>query len=88
MNPIDDPERASRLARAVLSDVMTYNPEKVRLGIEHDDLFERLSAEIQEAREYFSERVNPEVVTKTGAFDKALVDVLVFRSRHVPSKIW
>jgi len=85
---IDDPERAARLARAILSDVMTYNPEKVRLGIEHDDLFERLSEEIDEARSYFADRVSADLVAKSGAFDRDLVDVLVFRSRHVPSKIW
>ncbi|MAE94817.1 MAG: hypothetical protein QF410_10855 [Planctomycetota bacterium] len=88
MQPIEDPERAARLARAILSDVMTYNPEKVRLGIEHDDLFERLASEIREARAYFAERVDPDVVAKTRAFDRALVDVLVYRSRHVRSKIW
>ncbi len=85
---IDDPARAARLARAILSDVMSYNPEKVRLGIEHDDLFERLAEEIREARSYFEQRVSAEVVAKTGAFDRALVDVLVYRSRHVRSRIW
>lgn len=85
---IDDPERAARLARAILSDVMTYNPEKVRLGIEHDDLFDRLAAEIDEARDYYADRVSADLAAKSGAFDRALVDVLVFRSRHVPSKIW
>ena len=88
MNPIEDPERAARLARAILSDVMMYNPEKVRLGIVHDDLFERLDAEIREARDYFAERVLPDVARKTGAFERALVDVLVYRSRHVRSPIW
>ncbi len=88
MIPIDDPQRATRLARAILSDVMTYNPEKVRLGILHDDLFERLDPEIREARDYFAERVQPDVAQKTGAFDRALVDVLVYRSRHVRSPIW
>ena len=34
---ITDPERADRLARAILSDVMLYNPEKLRAGIEADD---------------------------------------------------
>ncbi len=88
MIPIDDPERAARLARAILSDVMTYNPEKVRLGIEHDDLFDRLAPEIDEARDYFADRVDADLAAKSGAFDRALVDVLVFRSGHVPSKIW
>ncbi len=88
MQPIVDPERAARLARAILSDVMSYHPEKVRLGIEHDDLFARLEPEIREARTYFESRVDPDVAAKTNAFERALVDVLVFRSSGVPSRIW
>jgi hypothetical protein len=85
---IVDPERALRLARAILSDVMLYNTEKVRAGIEADDLFERLREELAEARTYFEERVEPDVATKTNAFGRAVVDVLIFRSRAVRSRIW
>ena len=88
MGRIADPERALRLARAILSDVMLYNVEKVRAGIEADDLFERLRAELEEARAFFEERVEAEVAERTNAFGRALVDVLVFRSRAVRSKIW
>ena len=88
MSRITDPQRAQRLARAVLSDVMLYNPERVRAGIEADDLFDRLRPELDEARAFFERRVDPEVATKSNAFDLALVDVLVFRSRRVRSRIW
>jgi hypothetical protein len=88
MGRIADPERALRLARAILSDVMLYNVEKVRAGIEADDLFERLREELEEARAFFDERVEAEVAARTNAFGRALVDVLVFRSRAVRSKIW
>jgi hypothetical protein len=88
MARIADPERALRLARAILSDVMLYNVEKVRAGIEADDLFERLREELEEARAFFDERVEAEVAERTNAFGRALVDVLVFRSRAVRSKIW
>ena len=85
---IRDAERALRLARAILSDVMLYNPRKVRLGIEHDDLFERLHAELEEGRVYFDSRVSLDVARKSNAWGRALVDVLVFRSGSVPSRIW
>lgn len=85
---IVDPLRAERLARAILSDVMLYNPDKVREGIEADDLFERLRAELAEARSFFDERVDEQVAARSNAFDRALVDVLVYRSRSVRSKIW
>jgi hypothetical protein len=88
MGRIADPERALRLARAILSDVMLYNVDKVRAGIEADDLFERLREELEEARAFFDERVEAEVAERTNAFGRALVDVLVFRSRAVRSKIW
>ncbi len=85
---IVDPERAVRLARAILSDVVFYNPEAVRLGIEHDDVFERLEPELTEAHDYFESRVDEGVVQKTNAWGRALVDVLVYRSGHVHSRIW
>jgi hypothetical protein len=88
MSRITDPQRAERLARAVLSDVMLYNAERVRAGIESDDLFDRLRPELDEARAFFEQRVDPEVAAKSNAFDRALVDVLVFRSGRVRSRIW
>ncbi len=88
MDPIQDPVRAERLARALVSDLMVYNPEKVRVGIRQDDLFERMADEIARAREHFEERVDPELASKHGFFDRALVDVLVYRSRDVRSPIW
>ena len=86
--PIVDPERAARLARAILSDVVLYNPERVKLGLERDDLFERLGPEIEEAQTYFESRVDSEIARKTGAWGRALVDVLVYRNAHIRSRIW
>ncbi|MBW2316663.1 MAG: ROK family protein [Deltaproteobacteria bacterium] len=88
MEPISDPVRAERLARALVSDLMIYDPEKVRVGIRQDDLFERLTDEIARARKHFQERVDPELAGKQNVFDRALVDVLVYRSRDVSSRIW
>jgi len=88
MPRITNPHRAQRLARAVISDVMLYNTERVRVGIEQDDLFDRLRPELDEARAFFEQRVDPEVAAKSNAFDRALVDVLVFRSSRVRSRIW
>jgi hypothetical protein len=85
---IADPGRAVRLARAILSDVMLYNAEKVKAGIEADDLFERLREELDEARAFFEERVEADVAARSNAFGRALVDVLVYRSRAVRSRIW
>ena len=85
---IVDPERAVRLARAILSDVVLYNPDVVRQGIEGDDVFDRLAPQLEEARSYFESRVDEELARKSGAWGRALVDVLVYRSGHVRSRIW
>jgi hypothetical protein len=85
---VDESERITRLARAILSDVMLYHAEQVRRGIEADDLFERLATELAEARAYFESRVEPRVAEASNAWNRALVDVLVFRSRDVRSRIW
>jgi hypothetical protein len=83
-----DPARAERLARAILSDLVVYNAESVRAGIENDDLFERLEEELERARAFFEEQVGAEMARDTNAFDRAVVDVLVYRSRRVSSRIW
>jgi hypothetical protein len=88
VSAIQEPERAARLARAILSDVMAYHGEQVRRGIQADDLFERLAPELEEARVYFESRVAADVARASNAWNRALVDVLVFRCRDVRSRIW
>jgi hypothetical protein len=88
MDRITEPERARRLARAILSDVLLYNEDAVRAGIEGDDLFERLRHEFDEARVFFRERVDPELLRKENFIDRAIVDILLCRSRSVRSRIW
>ncbi len=88
MSRIADPARALRLARAVVSDIATYHPDLVRDGLLHDDLFERMASELEEAREFFEERVEDDTARATNAWNRALVDVLVYRSKHVRSRIW
>lgn len=88
MARITDPDRARRLARAILSDLLLYNPDAVREGIERDDLFERLREELEEARAFFRTRVDAELARKGNFIDRAIVDVLVCGSRGVRSRIW
>ncbi|HEY8123227.1 MAG TPA: hypothetical protein VII78_18040 [Myxococcota bacterium] len=88
MTRIADPARALRLARAVVSDLVTYHPELVRDGLANDDLFERMASELDEGRAYFEERVEPDTAQQTNAWNRALVDVLVYRSKHLRSRFW
>lgn len=85
--PIDKPERARQLARAIASDLSLYHEDKIVDGIENDSLFEVMAAEIQEGRDLFKTRV-AEQIFKLNIYDRAIVDVLIKSKGHIKSKIW
>lgn len=87
MNIITTKEQASRLARAIISDVAIYNQEKVEDGIKNDNIFETLSEEIEEGRQHFYSRVAPELDPER-MFDLTLVDILIKRAGKIESAIW
>ena len=77
--------RARRLARVLCSDVAVYAGDQLRMGLEKDDLFERLGREIEQARVFYRHRVDPSFAR---FFDWALVDVLVYAHRRIGTHIW
>lgn len=85
--PIDKPERARQLARAIASDLSLYHEDKIVGGIENDNLFDVMSDEIQEGRELFKSRV-VEDISKMNIYDRAIIDVLIKSKGHVKSKMW
>jgi hypothetical protein len=87
MSTIDNPDLAKRLARAILSDVAMYNPEKVENGIKNDNIFDVLKEELEEGRQHFLSRVSPDVEADA-IFDIAVVDVLIKRAGKIESSIW
>ena len=88
MDRVDTPERARRLARVLISDVAAYAGDQVRIGLEKDDLFDRLGPEIARARVFYLHHVDPSVAERSRLFDFALVDVLVYGHRRVQTQIW
>ena len=86
--PIDMPEAANRLARAIASDLSLYNEAKIKEGIEQDTFFDVLSDEIQEGRAHYEGRVDKGLLGRTNFFDRALIDVILARKGHIKSKIW
>lgn len=80
--------RARRLARVLVSDVAAYAGDQVRIGLEKDDLFQRLAGEIARAREFYLWHVDESIAERTRLFDFALVDVLVYGHRRVQTHIW
>ncbi len=85
---IENPDQANRLARAICSDLSLYNEEKIVRGIEEDNFFEALHAELEEGRELYRSRLVPELYERTNFFDRAIVDVILRSKRHVKSRIW
>jgi hypothetical protein len=55
------------------------------MGLEKDDLFDRLAREIEQARVFYRHRVDESLER---IFDWALVDVLVYAHRRVATHIW
>ena len=88
MSAVRDPERAARLARVVLSDVAIYAGDELRLGIEKDDLFERLAPQLEQAADFYFRRVDASVPDRERIFNHAVVDVLVCRHGRRASAVW
>ncbi len=85
---IDTPDRAKRLARAIVSDIALYNKDLIRQGIENDNLFDVLADDIEKGRQLYTSRVAPEVMKDRNFYNQALVDVLIKQYGRVQSKIW
>ncbi len=88
MSTIDKPDGALRLARTIASDILLYNKEKIANGLKNDDLFEVLDSEITEGRALYESRVVPEVRAQHNFLERALVDVMIKSSAHLPTDIW
>ena len=84
----DPHERAKRLARLIVGDIVLYNQEKIVQGIKNDSLFELLGDELAEGRKYYEKNVDPAVASQTDYFNQAIVDILVKGRANVESKIW
>lgn len=87
MSMIDNPDLAKRLARAILSDVAMYNPDKVENGIKNDNIFDVLKEELEEGRQHFYSRVSSDLNLDL-IYDIAVVDVLIKRAGKIESSIW
>ncbi len=88
MAKIDRPEAARRLARAIASDVSLYNEDKIIGGLENDNLFDVMKAEIQEGRDLYEARVDEELRVTSNYYERAIVDILVKYKADVETDIW
>lgn len=88
MAQIDSPEKATRLARAIASDISLYNEEKIKEGIENDTFFDALAAELEEGRSLYKSRLSPDLYARTNYFERAIVDIIIRSKGHIRSKLW
>ena len=87
MRVIETEEAARRLARAIASDLSLYNEDKILEGLQNDNLYEALADEIEEGRELFKSRVQPNIFEKNH-YDRAIIDLLIKSKGHVKCKLW
>ena len=88
MATITEPENAVRLARAIASDISLYNEEKIVEGIQNDTFFDAVAAELEEGRELYKSRVEPQLFASTNFYDRAIVDIILRSKGHIESRIW
>jgi len=69
-------DKARRLARALVSDILVYNREKRDKALASGNLVQALAGEIKKSWEVYKERVTPEVANSTNHFREALNDIL------------
>ena len=85
---IDNKDSATRLARAIASDIALYHDGRIVEGLQNDDLFDRMKSEFEEGRELYRSRVSPILDSGCRFFDRAFIDVIVFNKAHIKTWIW
>ena len=68
-------EKANRLARIIVSDVILYNPEKFEAAVRAGDVVTALAAELEEGYSLFASRVDPRVGDPREYLQRELVRV-------------
>jgi len=88
MSMKDTPEKAMRYARYIVQDIEMYNKKKVEEGIMKDTFFREMGELLAEGKEQYESQVTPEILSTTNFYDRAIVDVILYRKRHLASPIW
>ena len=88
MSKITTIPEAARLARATASDIAIYNVDKIKRGIENDQLFEELADYLREAERMWSNKVSDDIVNGTNLLQKAIIDIIFAGSGVTASRIF
>ena len=80
---VSERARAERIARVLVSDLVEEWGDQIRIGLEKDDLFDRMGAQIERSRVFFLARVTEDLEGRERIFDWAVVNGLLVRNRAV-----
>jgi len=72
----DPRQKARRLARALVSDMIVYQPEKRQQALAAGTLKEAFAEEIEKSWEEYLEQVGPDMANSTEFWTEALNDIL------------
>ncbi len=84
----DTPEKAMRYARYIVQDIEMYNKKKVEEGLRNDTFFQDMKDLFAEGKEQYEGQVTPEILESTNFFERAIVDVILYRKKHLDTPIW
>jgi hypothetical protein len=65
-----------------------YNKKKVEEALMKDTFFTDLADLFAEGREQYESQVPPDILDATNFFERAIVDVILFRKRNLNTPIW
>jgi hypothetical protein len=69
-------EKAQRLARVLVSDIILYNPDRHHMATESGRVKEEFEDEIQKSWDEYVEQVGEEIANTTDFFTEALNEIL------------
>lgn len=72
----DPAQKARRLARALISDLAVYYPDRRKEGLAQGTLKQLFQEEIQKSWEEYTEQVGKELAESTSYFNDALNEIL------------
>ncbi len=78
----DDPahQKAARLGRTIVSDIVLYNPELVKRGVREGNVYQLLAKDIEDGLRHFRSRV-PEEIREQRDYFKEAMEAMIARKK-------
>lgn len=76
-------EKAKRLARLIVSDIVLYNQAAVDEGVRNNTFAELLAHDIQEARALYTQRIPEEIRSGTSYLEDAFAELIARKKREL-----